>query len=114
MKNSGGGSGGGDSAGAGEWHVDAAAVAMFTKLFTDACAAQGPSVVRLGKAQAGEVLNLSGLPVATLLQIWGLADVDGDDLLDLKEYVICCWLVRRGVQNPPLPLEPFPNPSLDP
>ena len=52
--------------------VDAAAVAMFTRFFADTCAAQGPGVDKLSKAQAGAVLNLSGLPTETLLQIWKL------------------------------------------
>ena len=82
-----------------EWRVDAAAMSQFTKMFTDACSAQGAGVDRLGKAEAGAVLSMSGLPVPTLLQIWALADLDGDDRLDLKEYLLCCWLVQRTVQK---------------
>ena len=92
-----------------EWRLDAGAMTQFTKMFTDACAVQGSGVDRLGKAEAGAVLSLSGLPVPTLLQIWGLADVDGDDQLDLKEYLLCCWLVQRSVQKqlpPPTSLPP--------
>ena len=39
---------------------------------------------------------MSGLPTEVLLQIWALADVNGDDRLDLRGYLLCCWLVRRG------------------
>ena len=42
---------------------------------------------------------MSGLPTETLLQIWSLADVDGDGVLDLREYLLCCWLVQRTVQK---------------
>ena len=92
-----------------EWRLDAGAMAQFTKMFTDACAVQGSGVDRLGKAEAGAVLSMSGLPVPTLLQIWLLADLDGDDRLDLKEYLLCCWLVQRTVQKqlpPPTSLPP--------
>ena len=48
---------------------------------------------RLGKAEAGAGLSMSGLPIEILLQIWSLADVGGDDQLDLREYLLCCFLV---------------------
>ena len=44
-----------------------------------------------------------------LLQIWSLADVDGHDRLDLRGYLLCCWLVQRSVQKqlpPPTSLPP--------
>ena len=46
----------------GEWCIDAATVETFSAMFASACAAQGPGVDRLGKAEAGAVLSLSGLP----------------------------------------------------
>jgi hypothetical protein len=67
------------------WPIDPRAVEQFCTMFAEACAAQGPGVDRLGKAQAGAVLTSSGLPTQLLLQIWSLADVDGDDQLDLRE-----------------------------
>ena len=67
------------------WPIDPTAVAQFCTMFAEACAAQGAGVDRLGKAQAGAVLTSSGLPTQVLLQIWALADVDGDDQLDLQE-----------------------------
>ena len=95
-----------------EWRLDAAAVAQFSRLFADACAAAGPGTDRLSKPQAGAVLALSGLPTHVLLQIWALADVNGDDRLDLRGYLVCCWLVRRSVQNPnPNPTQPEPKPK---
>ena len=96
-----------------EWRIDAGAVTQFTKMFTDACAAQGSGVDRLGKAEAGAVLSMSGLPVPTLLQIWSLADLDGDDRLDLKEYVLCCWLVQRTVQKQLPPPTSLPQQLLE-
>ena len=91
-----------------EWRIDAGAVTQFTKMFTDACAAQGSGVVRLGKAEAGAVLSMSGLPVPTLLQIWSLADLDGDDRLDLREYLLRCSNPDR---NPDLNPDPKPDPN---
>ena len=67
------------------WPIEPTAVAQFCTMFAEACAAQGAGVDRLGKAQAGAVLTSSGLPTQVLLQIWALADVDGDDQLDLQE-----------------------------
>ena len=96
-----------------EWRVDAAAMTHFTKMFTDACSAQGAGVDRLGKAEAGAVLSMSGLPVPTLLQIWVLADLDGDDRLDLKEYLLCCWLVQRTVQKQLPPPNSLPQQLLE-
>ena len=96
-----------------EWRVDAAAMSQFTKMFTDACSAQGAGVDRLGKAEAGALLSMSGLPVPTLLQIWVLADVDGDDRLDLKEYLLCCWLVQRTVQKQLPPPTSLPQQLLE-
>ena len=50
------------AAAGGEWCIDAATVETFSAMFAGACAAQGPGVDRLGKAEAGAVLSLSGLP----------------------------------------------------
>ena len=67
------------------WPIEPTAVAQFCTMFAEACAAQGAGVDRLGKAQAGAVLTSSGLPTQVLLQIWALADIDGDDQLNLQE-----------------------------
>ena len=40
-------------------------------------------------------LSASGLTVDVLMRIWALSDLDGDDRLNLKEYIICCALVAR-------------------
>ena len=74
-----------DASVAAEWQIDAAAVAQFKLMFVQACAAAGPGTDRLNKSQAGAVLSMSGLPTEVLLSIWSLADVDGDDRLDLLE-----------------------------
>ena len=57
---------------------------MYARMFAEACAAAGGGVDRLGKAEAGAVLSMSGLPIEILLQIWSLADVGGDDQLDWR------------------------------
>ena len=62
------------AAAGGEWCIDAATVETFSAMFAGACAAQGPGVDRLGKAEAGAVLSLSGLPTEVQLQICSLAD----------------------------------------
>ena len=93
----------------GEWSIDEVTVSTFSKMFADACTSQGPGTDRLGKAEAGPVLAMSGLPTETLLQIWSLADVDDDDRLDLRGFLLCCWLVQRSVQRqlpPPASLPP--------
>ena len=74
-----------DASAAAEWQMDAAAVAQFKLMFVQACAAVGPGTDRLDKSQAGALLSMSGLPTEVLLTIWSLADVDGDDRLDLLE-----------------------------
>ena len=65
---------------------------------TVSLAAVGGGVHKVGKAEAGAVVTMSGLPIETLLQIWSLADLDGDDKLDMREYLLCCFLVQRSVQ----------------
>ena len=92
-----------------EWRLDAQAIERFSQMFADACTAAGEGVDKLGQAEAGPVLSMSGLPIEILLQIWALADVDGDDKLDVREYLVCCFLVQRCVQRQ----EP-PPPSLPP
>ena len=61
-----------------DWSIDAPSVSMYARMFAEACAAAGGGVDRLGKAEAGAVLSMSGLPIEILLQIWSLADVGGD------------------------------------
>ena len=79
-----------EASAAAEWQIEAAAVAQFKLMFDQACAAAGPGTDRLDKSQAGAVLSMSGLPTEVLLAIWSLADVDGDDRLDLRECLLCC------------------------
>ena len=89
-----------------EWTIDEKKRAQYAKLFTKLCNEAG-GVEKLGKANAG--LHQAGLPVDTLMAIWALADLDGDDLLNLPEYMICCFLIARCVVKggpPPLTLPP--------
>ena len=79
-----------DASAAAEWQIEVAAVAQFKLMFDQACAAAGPGTDRLDKSQAGAGLSMSGLPTEVLLAIWSLADVDGDDRLDLRECLLCC------------------------
>ena len=55
---------------------------------------------------------MSGLPTEVLLQIWALADVDGDDMLNAPEYLLCCFLVQRCVQKQEPPPPSLPPPLL--
>ena len=89
-----------------EWTIDEKKRAQYTNLFTKLCNEAG-GVEKLGKANAG--LHQAGLPVDTLMAIWALADLDGDDLLNLPEYMICCFLIARCVvrsEPPPMTLPP--------
>ena len=89
-----------------DWTLDAPQISKFTALFTD-LAAQAGHVPSLDKASAG--LNRAGLPVDVLLQIWALADLDGDDRLSLAEYLICAFLISRCLrlgEAPPAQLPP--------
>jgi len=59
-------------------------------------------------AAAKQVLQASGLPVAALRQIWGLADADKDGQLSLNEFVVALYLadqVKDG-QAVPAALDP--------
>ena len=89
----------------GEWSIDAATASKFRQMFADACAAAGPDTHSLGKQQAGCVLHQQyinhGLPVEVLLQIWALADVRGNDQLDLRGFMIWCFLAELSVQKNP-------------
>ena len=60
--------------------MEAAAMALFAKMFADACAQSDCRT--LGKQESQ--IALSGLPTDVLLHIWALSDVDGDDQLDLS------------------------------
>jgi uncharacterized membrane protein YgcG len=75
--------------------LDPAAIAKYTGIFQQACQQHG--VASLDKASAG--LSKSGLPVDTLLKIWALVDLDGDDRLILPEYLMCCALIKYCVQS---------------
>lgn len=57
---------------------------------------------------AKPVMAASGLPTAQLRKIWELADLDRDGALDLKEFVIACFLMDRVKGGDPIP------PQLDP
>ena len=89
-----------------DWQLEPAAVAKYVALFEEATAAAG-GVSSLAKSQAG--FHRSGLDVDALMQIWTLADIDGDDRLNLKEYLISCFLTTRCVRHqlpPPASLPP--------
>ena len=71
-------------------------IAKFTSLFHELAAKAG-GVAELEKSAAG--LSLSGLPVDTLMKIWMLSDLDGNDRLCLTEYLICCFLIAKCVKD---------------
>ena len=88
------------------WTLDEAKRSQYTAFFQQLCADAG-GVTVLGKASAG--LSLSGLPVDTLMAIWALSDLDGDDHLNLTEYLICCLLIAHCIRTggpPPATVPP--------
>ena len=87
------------------WALDAGQTKKFTALFNDLAAKAG-GVSELEKSAAG--LSLSGLAVDTLMSIWRLSDMDGNDRLSLSEYLICCSLIAYCVRTkqPPPPQVP--------
>ena len=92
--------------GEGEWTLDAAQVTKYSTLFQTLSADAGGATA-LAKHQAG--LDKAGLSVETLMHIWRLADVDGDDLLSQSEFLICCVLIARchtAGEAPPETLPP--------
>ena len=89
-----------------EWVLGADQVAKYTSLFEKLCAEAG-GVSTLDKGNAG--LNRSGLPVDTLMKIWALSDLDGDDELNFGEYLICCFLIARCVKKAVLPPDTLPQ-----
>ena len=62
------------------WTITPEDAALYRKMFASADVAGAGSV-----AASGSQLNRSGLPTATLIQIWKLADADADDRLNLQE-----------------------------
>lgn len=96
-----------------EFTVSPADATKYKTLFHELCAKAG-GVSTLDKTSAG--LAASGLPVDALMKIWTLSDLDGDDCLNLNEYMTCCALIAgcvRGNFNPPetLPADFFSNVS---
>ena len=88
------------------WALDANQVKKYKALFNDLAAKAG-GVTELEKSAAG--LSLSGLPVDTLMSIWRMSDLDGNDCLCMSEYLIACALIAFCVKNqqpPPVHLPP--------
>ena len=90
-----------------DWQLQPAAIAKYVALFEMAVQAEGAGATSLGKRYAG--LHRSGLALETLFQIWTLSDMDRDDRLTLKEYLICCFLVTRCVKHALEPPDVLPS-----
>lgn len=54
-------------------------------------------------AAARDVLSKTGLPNATLFQIWTLADIDKDGALDSDEFAVAMFIVDECTAGRPLP-----------
>lgn len=83
-----------------EWVVEGgrwAADATFEKLSAESG--------KLGRGVARSQLLKSGLPSGVLGQIYALADVDGDGLLDRDEYALAQYIIQLKLQGFDLPTE---------
>jgi hypothetical protein len=60
-------------------------------------------LVYLTGGAAKKVLGASGLPTASLRDIWNLSDVDGDGQLSLHEFVIAMFLIDMVKQGHAVP-----------
>ena len=91
-----------------DWVLPPDAAARWAGAFQKACQECGQPT--LGKADSQ--LNTWALSVDILLHLWSIADVDGDDRLDLREYLIICRLAQRCSALPTLPPPPTLPPDL--
>ncbi|XP_041357628.1 microtubule-associated protein futsch-like [Gigantopelta aegis] len=64
---------------------------------------QGPLEGYLDERKARDLFLKSQLPLPTLSQIWNLADVSNDNLLDVHEFVLAMHLVHGVLQGKKLP-----------
>ena len=82
-----------------DWALPPNAAARNASAFQKACQECGQPT--LGKAESQ--LNTWELSTDVLLHLWAIADTDGDDRLDLREYLIICHLAKRCCSFPTLP-----------
>jgi len=83
-------------------HLDAAAYAKFASNFAF-LDSDGDGLITGGEARP--VLAASGLPTGVLRQIWDLADMGVDGMLDQHEFVIAMHLIERSQRGEALPSE---------
>ena len=69
-------------------------------------------VGKITRAQAAPLFDKSGLPEETLAEIWALADVTQDGLLNLPEFRTAMHLATTAAQGAPLPAGPLASQSL--
>ena len=69
-------------------------------------------VGKITRAQAAPLFDKSGLPEETLAEIWALADVTQDGLLNLPEFRTAMHLATTAAQGAPLPTGPLASQSL--
>jgi len=87
-----------------DWTLPADAAARYADAFRTA--SQQCGMPTLGKVESG--LSAWGLPTEVLLRLWSIADTDGDDRLNLREYVLCSFLVQRYASTQQLPPAALP------
>ena len=86
--------------------VQAAELAKYDAIFDVAKEPNG----KIGGAKAAAVLRRSGLPDATLYQVWSLVDVHTVGEVDRQWFALAMWMTARAKRGQPLPRtgEPLP------
>ena len=88
------------------WVVQAAELAKYDAIFEVAKEPNG----KVGGAKAAAVLRRSGLPNATLYQVWSLVDVHTAGEVDREWFALAMYMTARAKRGQPLPRtdEPLP------
>ena len=75
------------------WTISDADLKLYKQMWAAADAAKAGKV-----SAAGSMLSRSGLPSPTLMEIWKLSDLDGDNFLVFHEYAVACHIITRHLQ----------------
>lgn len=84
----------------GEWVVTQQQVTTFDAVFV---ATDTDKDGFITGAQARDLFISYGIPVADLKVIWDLSDMDKDEKLSRKEFILAMYLILRHKQQDPLP-----------
>jgi len=92
--------------------VQAAELAKYDAIFDVAKEPNG----KIGGAKAAAVLRRSGLPNATLYQVWSLVDVHTAGEVDREWFALAMFMTARAKRGQPLPRtdEPLPMEMVPP